>query len=165
TCKSQAYRLPVIEPLGFKEPLDRKGKPMRAAKTASWPQGRPSLDAEAMAALVAKARTPRQKLWAKHYRTLVDLISERDKNLRYFAEVCRSHGGVVFAELRQGVAATHRLTSSAKLRVTLRMPDGSLKELGCQLQNVPSHFKRLFTVKRKDHLAAEVDQSQAEFRL
>lgn len=156
TCKSVAHRLPVIEPLGFKEPLDRKGKVMRGAATASWPKGRPTLSIEAMTELASRARTPRQKLWAKHHLALTDLYSERDKNLRYFWAVCERAGGVVFAELMQGIAATHRLSCRGK-----RLPG---IDWSCQLQNVPQHLKSLFMPKREDHLAAEVDQSQAEFR-
>lgn len=156
TCKAVAYRLPVVEPLGFKEPLDRKGKAMRGAATKSWPKGRPTLDVEVLTLLVSKARTPRQRLWAKHHMALTDLYSERDKNLRYFWAVCEKAGGVVFADLMQGIAATHRLTCRGK-----RLPG---IDWSCQLQNVPQHLKSLFTGKRADYLAAEVDQAQAEFR-
>lgn len=155
-CQSTAKRLPVIEPLGFQEPTDRKGKVLRSAKTAGWPKGRPSLSIEAMTALAHKARTPRQKTWAKHHLVLTDLYSERDKNLRYFWAVCEKAGGVVFADLMQGVAATHRLTCRGKPLPGI--------DWSCQLQNVPQHLKCLFTAKREDYLAAEVDQSQAEFR-
>jgi hypothetical protein len=147
---------PVVESLGFKEPVDRKGKPLRTAKTKGWPNGRPQLTTEAMTAVAKTARTPRQKTWAKHHLALTELYAERDKNLRYFSAVCEVGGGVVYADLMQGVAATHRLTCRGR-----RLPG---IEHSCQLQNVPAHLKRLFKPKRPGYLAAEVDQSQAEFR-
>jgi hypothetical protein len=141
----------IIEPLGFKEPKDSRGKGSKA-----WPDGKPSIAKETMEQLAARARTPRQKLWANHYLALCEAISERDKNLRYFAEVCEKGDGVVYAELNQGRAATHRLTCTAK-------PDDHY-DYGCQLQNVPRHLKGLLVPKHADYRAASVDQSQAEFR-
>jgi hypothetical protein len=147
-----------LVPLDF--PIDKKswGK-----ATKAWPDGRPSISEEVLLSLVELAETPRQKAWATHHLKLVELISERDKNLRYFRAVCENHKGVVYAEIRQGVAATHRLTCSAKLRVLVVGEDGKEKELGCQLQNVPRHFKGLFVAKRKGYKAANVDQTGAEF--
>lgn len=158
-CKVPAVRgAPLVEPLGFREPVDRKGNKMRTAAlgSKSWPGGRPQLSVDAMTALAKSARTPRQKLWAKHHLALMDLYAERDKNLRYFAAVCEKAGGVVYAELMQGVAATHRLTCRGK-------PIPGV-DYSCQLQNVPQHLKGVFTCKRADHVTGEVDQSQAEFR-
>jgi hypothetical protein len=141
-------------------PTDKKtwGKPTKA-----WPDGRPSIKEEVLLDLAEQASTERQRTWARHHLKLVELISERDKNLRYFLAVCQSHKGVVFAEVRQGVAASHRLTCSAKLRVIVVGEDGKEKELGCQLQNVPRHFKGLFVAKRKGFRTANVDQTGAEF--
>jgi hypothetical protein len=156
TCKSTPRRLPVIEPLGFKEPLDRKGKPLRNKPSASWPGGAPSVSVEAMTEVASRARTARQKTWARHHKALVELIAERDKNLLYFQAVCDLAGGVVRADLMQGIAATHRLTCRGK-------PVPGI-DRSCQLQNVPQHLKRLFKPKRPGYLATEVDRTQAEFR-
>lgn len=145
---------PIIEPLGFKEPPDTRTKP-----TKNWPDGKPSIAKEVMAELATRARTPRQKTWAKHYLALTEAIAERDKNLTFYRGVIESAGGVVYAELMQAVAATHRLSCRSKLRVTV---DG--KEYGCQLQNTPRHLKGCFIAKRPGWLAFSVDQSQAEFR-
>lgn len=142
---------PIVEPLGFKEPADSRGKP-----TKGWPGGRPSIGKETMELLAQRARTPRQRTWAKHYLALCEAISERDKNLRYFEEVCSKGDAAVYAELNQGRAASHRLTCTAK--------QDARYAYGCQLQNVPRHLKGLLVPKRKDYLAASVDQSQAEFR-
>lgn len=152
TCGSADIRgAPIVEPLGFKEPKDTRG-----AASKAWPAGKPSIAKEVMEVLAARAKTPRQRQWAKHYLALCEAISERDKNLHYFEEVCATGDGVVYAELNQGRAATHRLTCTAK--------KDSRYQYGCQLQNVPRHLKGLLVPKRKDYLAASVDQSQAEFR-
>lgn len=145
----------LIEPLGFKEPTER-GKPMRGKPSKAWPDGKPSINKETMEQLAGRARTQRQRVWADHYAALCDAISERDKNLRYFAEVCDKGDGVVYAELWQGVTATHRLSCRGKADPRY--------QYGCQLQNVPRHLKGLLVPKRADYLAASVDQSQAEFR-
>lgn len=185
-CKAKPTRAPVVEPLGFKEPADTR---MKATK--AWPDGRPSLAKEVMAVLASRARTLRQKIWAEHYLALMEALAERDKNLTFYRGVCAQEGGTVYAELMQGVTATHRLSCRSKLRVTV---DG--KEYGCQLQNTPRHLKGCFVAKVRrepgcgcgqgwlpDHtgiaghcpecharhgevrwLATSVDQSQAEFR-
>jgi hypothetical protein len=145
---------PLVEPLGFKEPAET-----RTAKTKNWPDGKPSIAKEVMAELATQARTPRQRTWAKHYLALTEAIAERDKNLTFYRGVVESAGGIVYAELMQAVAATHRLSCRSKLRVTV---DG--KEYGCQLQNTPRHLKGCFIAKRPGWLAFSVDQSQAEFR-
>lgn len=145
----------IIEPLGFKEPTE-KGKPIRNKGSKAWPNGKPSIAKETMERLARSARTPRQRMWANHYAALCEAISERDKNLRYFAEVCDKGDGVVFAELWQGVTATHRLSCRGK--------SDPRYQYSCQLQNVPRHLKGLLVPKRSDYLAASVDQSQAEFR-
>jgi hypothetical protein len=141
---------PLVEPLGFKEPPDTRGAPSKA-----WPDGKPSIAKEVMELVAASARTPRQKLWAKHYAGLCEAISERDKNLAHFREVV-ANGAVIYAELHQGIAATHRLSCRSK--------PNPRYEYGCQLQNVPRHLKGCLVPKRKGWLAASVDQSQAEFR-
>jgi hypothetical protein len=150
-----------IESLGFKPPPvwkpNKNGEsPGRNKPTKNWPDGKPSIAKATMEELAARARTPRQRTWANHYLALCEAISERDKNLRYFEEVCTKGDGVVYAELHQGRAATHRLTCTGK-------PDARY-EYSCQLQNVPRHLKGLLVPKRPDYLAASVDQSQAEFR-
>jgi hypothetical protein len=141
---------PLVVSLGFKEDKDTRTKPSK-----SWPAGKPSIAREVMAELAKRARTPRQKTWAQHYLALTDAISERDKNLAHFAEVC-ANGAVIYAELHQGVTATHRLSCRSKPNPAYRY--------GCQLQNVPRHLKGCLVPKRKGWLAASVDQSQAEFR-
>lgn len=145
----------IIEPLGFKEPTE-KGQPMRNKGSKAWPNGKPSISKEVMERLAGRARTPRQRIWAEHYAGLCEAISERDKNLRYFDEVCTKGDGVVYAELWQGVTATHRLSCRGKADPRY--------SYSCQLQNVPRHLKGLLVPKRSDYLAASVDQSQAEFR-
>jgi hypothetical protein len=142
---------PLVESLGFKEPKDSRNKGSKA-----WPDGKPSISKEVMEQLASRARTERQRTWAKHYMALCEAISERDKNLRYFGEVCEKGDGVVYAELWQGVTATHRLSCRGKADPRYRY--------GCQLQNVPRHLKGLLVPKHPDYLAASVDQSQAEFR-
>lgn len=163
-----------VESLGFKEPAgtrtaaSKPRKPLppykktglpRPVKPVAWPDGKPSIAKETMELLAKRARTPRQKLWAQHYLALNEAYSERDKNLMFFRGVLETAGGVCFAELMQGIVATHRLSCRSKLRVTV---EG--KEYGCQLQNVPRHLKGCFIAKREGWLAASVDQSQAEFR-
>jgi hypothetical protein len=153
-CKALPTRAPVVEPLGFAEDKETRTKP-----TKNWPDGKPSIAKEVMAELATKARTPRQKTWAKHYLALTEALAERDKNLTFFRGVCEQAGGIAFAELMQGVTATHRLSCRSRLRVTV---DG--KEYGCQLQNIPRHLKGCFVAKDTDYLTCSVDQSQAEFR-
>ncbi len=162
-----------VESLGFTEPngtrtaasKPRKPKPPykdgrpRPVEPVAWPDGKPSIAKEVMAMLAEKARTPRQKMWAKHYLALMEAMAERDKNLTFYRGVVEQAVGVVYAELMQGITATHRLSCRSRLRVTV---DG--KEYGCQLQNTPRHLKGCFIAKEPGWLACSVDQSQAEFR-
>lgn len=162
-----------VESLGFTEPkgtrtkASKPRKPLppykdgrpRPVKPVAWPDGKPSIAKETMALLAERARTPRQKTWAKHYLALMEAMAERDKNLTFYRGVVEQAGGVVYAELMQGITATHRLSCRSRLRVTV---DG--KEYGCQLQNTPRHLKGCFIAKRPGWLATSVDQSQAEFR-
>lgn len=150
---------PGIECLGFEEPKltsgPMKGQPDRLKATKAWPNGRPRLDVETIDGLARSAKTDKQRAWAALHLELADLYAERDKNLNYFMEVCQKHDGIVFAELMQGVAATHRLTCRGKPR-----PGDAY---GCQLQNVPRKYKGCFIAKTPGHLFTNVDQTAAEF--
>jgi hypothetical protein len=159
-----------VESLGFPIPAPfdkdkaKKGKCQRTKPTKNWPDGKPSIAKEVMAALAAKAKTPRQQTWAKHYMALTEAIAERDKNLIFYKAVCDQAGGIVYADLIDGRAATHRLTCQSAMRLPVTDAEGKVKLYGCQLQNTPRHLKGCFVARHPDYLACSVDQSQAEYR-
>lgn len=83
------------------------------------------------------------------------------KNLTFFKGVCDYHDGVFYGQLHQTNVQTHRLASTGR---SIVFP-GEKKGKGCQLQNLPRIFKKLFQARREGWSIGEADGSQLEFRV
>lgn len=149
----------VYGKLGFKEKTDKKGKPIRNSPTKAFPDGQPKTDEATLLSLNATNNKQRKFLALK--KEYAQLASRLDKNLKLFVGVCREQGGRLFGNLNQGVTVTHRLASSG--RPTFIEMFG--KHFGCQFQNMPRAYKRLFKASGDGRYVTELDGAQLEFRV
>ncbi len=133
----------MYETLKFKVPLDYRGQSMLTDK------GQPSTDAEAIAGLVAK--TP-QQIRFKALR--LEIAKYNEAVTKYLTKMveCVANGGILYANLNQTVARTHRLTSTGH-------------NYSIQFQNMQREFKPLFTARNDGWLVVEDDQAQLEYRV
>jgi DNA polymerase I-like protein with 3'-5' exonuclease and polymerase domains len=141
----------LYETLKFTVPRTRYGKPLRTDG------GNLPTDADTIDSLTI--RTKKQEKFVtlfKQYRRATSLLQ---KNLDFFKRVVTERGGIFQAEFNQGSTATGRLSSSGRKIV---FSDGT--EKGCQFQNMPRNYKKLFSARREGYLIAECDGSQLEFR-
>lgn len=133
----------VYETLKFPKPKDYAGRPMLT------PGGIPSTDADAIAALIPKTKKQH------HFKQLRGNISKYQetvsKYLRKMKDCVEQDGGVLYANLNQTIARTHRLTST-----------GSNYPL--QFQNMQRDLKPLFVARNEGWYVVEVDQAQLEYR-
>lgn len=106
----------LYDTLEFDVPRDRRGKPVVTAGGA-----RPT-DSATLSSLLC--RTEAQRSFVEAYREYNRLDSLYSKSLGFFKGVCEHHGGMFHGVFNQGVAQTHRLTSSG---VPLLFP-GDTKE-------------------------------------
>ena len=148
----------LYDELGFEVPKDNRGKPM---KTGSG--GRPT-GADALSRLVVS--NTKQEEFLELYRDYNRLSSLLSKNLSFFKGVCDNYNSRFLGVFNQGIAKTHRLTSSG---VPLLFP-GEKSPKRVQFQNLPREYKRLFcadedTGEDSDYLTGEADGSQLEFRV
>jgi DNA polymerase I-like protein with 3'-5' exonuclease and polymerase domains len=148
----------VYGELGFKE-KKFKGEYIRNKPTKAFPDGAPKTDEATLLSL--EVTTPQQEQFIVLKKQYAKLASALDKNLSLFVGVTREKGGMLYGELNQGRTATHRLSSAGK-RVVFDMFD---KPKGCQFQNLPRIYKRLFSARREDWYLAEADGSQLEYRV
>lgn len=143
----------VYGKLGFKEKVDRRGKPIRTAT------GRPKTDEATLLSL--RATTDEQLQFISLKKQYAKLASALDKNLKLFVGVCREKGGLLYGSINQGITKTHRLASSG-VPVFLDMFG---KKLGCQFQNLPRIYKSLFMARGEGRVVTELDGAQLEFRV
>ena len=143
--------------LGFEEKKDRRGNPIRNKPTKQFPDGLPITREEVLLSLGGK--TPEQKRFLALKKKQAKLASALDKNLSMFVGACREKGGMMYGELAQGRTVTHRLASSGR-RTYYKMFD---KMKGCQFQNLPRKFKRLFCARHEGWVMEEDDYTQLEF--
>lgn len=143
----------LFDKLKFAQPKDYNGKPITTGS------GAPSVSATALKRLVAK--TDQQKLFLKLYGEFNKYDSLLSKNLIFFKRVCDERGGKFFGSFNQGIAGTHRLTSSGRPIVFVGEKSGR----GVQLQNLPRIYKGLFGCHLGDYLVGEADGAQLEFRV
>ena len=133
----------VYGTLKFQVPKDYAGRPMLT------PGGIPSTDADAIAALVPKTKKQH------HFVQLRGAISKYQetvsKYLRKMKNCVEQDGGILYANLNQTIARTHRLTST-----------GSNYPL--QFQNMQRDLKPLFVARNDGWSVVEVDQAQLEYR-
>lgn len=143
--------------LGFDEKCDRRGKPIRNKPTKQFPDGLPVTSEAVLLSLGAK--TAEQKRFLALKRRQAQLASALDKNLSMFVGACREKDGMIYGELAQARTVTHRLASAGR-RTYYKMFD-AIK--GCQFQNLPRQFKRLFSARNPGSLFVEKDYAQLEF--
>jgi DNA polymerase I-like protein with 3'-5' exonuclease and polymerase domains len=147
----------VYGDLGFKERCDKKGVPIRNKPTKQFPDGMPKTDEATLLSLGAK--TERQKEFLVLKKKQAHLSSALDKNLSMFVGACREKDSMIYATLNQCITITHRLASAGR-STYYKMFD---KFKGCQFQNLPRIYKKLFSSRRPDWLIAEADYTQLEF--
>lgn len=131
----------IYDVLKFEEPRDHRGEVSRTEG------GNRRTDEAAILSL--DARTKEQREWLDLYREFVPLkrkVTDLNK-----MKACVDSTGVVYANINQTVAQTHRTTSTGK-------------GFKIQIQNVDRDFKDLFTRPSEDYYVVEVDAKQLEFR-
>lgn len=151
----------TVKSLGFIEPADYKGNVARSKPNKNWPEGRPTLNKAVLEQLEKQAKTPRQKRWVELRRALSKQRALLSKNLDFFLGAVTESDCLFYAQLMQGITATHRL-SSLGLPVKFKMFDG---EKSVQMQNVPRALKYLQQSPDPDYLMFDVDGMQLEFRV
>lgn len=151
----------TVKSLGFTEPTDWKGNLKRSKPNKKWPEGRPALNKQILEQLEKQAKTQRQKDWVKLRRALSKQRALLSKNLDFFLGAVIEQDGLFYAQLMQGITATHRL-SSLGLPVKYKMFE---TEKSVQMQNVPRILKYLQQPVHPDYLSFDVDGMQLEFRV
>lgn len=149
----------VYGELGFEELCDKQGNPIRNAPSKQFPDGQPKTNEETLLSL--RATKPKQKRFIQLKKDLAKLSSALDKNLSLFVGACREYDSMIYGELNQCSTVTHRLASSGRRMKFEMFP----KMKGCQFQNLPRKYKKLFSARKEDWLIGEVDGSQLEFRV
>jgi len=151
-----------IKPLGFKEVTNARGAPKRGKATKSWPDGRPKLNKHVLLDLAKQAKTQRQKDWVQLRKDIGQAFAALSKNLDFYLGVVTEKEGWFFANLMQGIVATHRLSGTG-MPQEFAMFDGATKS--AQPQNQPREFKGLVRARRDKHKVSDADAKQLEFRV
>jgi len=134
----------LYERLGFSEPKDFRGNPIRTAT------GRPSTSKETIAKL--KANNKLQRRFLSLYTEESKLNDALTKYLNKFEIICDTNDCTLFGSINQGRTATHRLASTGK-------------EAKIQFQNFDRSFKKIFRSRHPEWLIGEIDGAQLEFRV
>lgn len=112
--------------LGFEEVKDRRGNPIRGKPNKRFPNGQPKTDEPTLTKLKAKTKKQRDFLTLKSAES--ELRKKITTYLNRFVDVVENHECVMYGDLNQVVAQTHRLTSS---NPNLQNLDNSLKKVVC----------------------------------
>lgn len=142
----------LYDKLGFEEPRDRKGQPLRTAAGAR------KTDKDTLASL--KAKTPQQQEFLQARAEHAKLAHTMSSSLAFFQGVCDEYGGTFYGNFHQTRTKTHRLASSGR---KLLFADG--KERAVQFQNLERVYKALFKARDDDSMMVEVDGAGLEFRI
>lgn len=134
----------LYDKLGFAEPRDRKGEPIRTAA------GKRKADKSTIASL--KATNKQQKKFVALNSALADKGAKLDKALDKMMQCIENDGGTLYATFNQTITQTHRLSSSGK-------------RYKIQFQNMFRDFKPLFKAKHEGWKIGETDGAQLEFRI
>lgn len=134
----------IFGTLGFRIPLDHKGKPL------TTPAGEPSVAAPALLRL--RPQTARQRLFLEKYNEWSRMHSDLTKYLRKFKDCIEDTGGALHATFNQCATRTHRLSSSGLVHKV-------------QFQNLNRAFKPVFKARHDGWVVAEADGAQLEFRI
>jgi len=147
----------VYGELGFEEKKDRRGQPLRNKPSKQFPDGVPKVSDEVLTSL--RATTKPQKEFIRLKKEIAKLSSAISKNLSMFVGAVREQDAIVYIKLNQCTTMTHRLSSSGR-RTYFKMFDDWK---GCQGQNLPRRFKRLFSARHDGWNMIEIDYAQLEF--
>ena len=133
----------LYEKLGIPTPRDDQGREMLTEKGKV-----PSTDAAALKAL--KTRKPEQR---KAVATLQALTSTRDALSKYIGKLkeCADNGGILYAQFKQHVAQTHRLSSTGT-------------NYSIQHQNFQRKFRPVVNARNPGWFMGDGDSSGIEFR-
>jgi DNA polymerase I-like protein with 3'-5' exonuclease and polymerase domains len=143
----------LYDKLGFKVPVDHKGKPLTTAS------GKRPTGTEVVGSLTGT--TPDQKRFLELYKRFNKVDSLLSKNLEFFRLVCLHNKDQTFhAQFNQGITKTHRLSSSGR---PITFP-GEKKPKSVQFQNLPRQYKSLFCA-GPDEEIGEADGAALEFRI
>lgn len=142
----------LYDNLGFQEPRDRRGNPIRTAGGAR------TTKKEHIEGL--KATTPLQRQFLDLKLKQARLAHTISSSLAFFQGVCDEYGGRFVASFNQCRTKTHRLSSSGR---KLEFKDGSSR--GVQFQNMERGYKSLFKAQEDGWLMVEADGSGLEFRI
>ena len=133
----------IFKTLGFDEPTDWRGNPIRTAG------GKCSTSKEVIGKLTATNKSQRRFLeLQKRHQKLDDACS---KYLEKFKLCCDENSGLLHARINQTITKTGRYSSTGKRYKT-------------QFQNFSREFKPLFTTRRSGWFIGEADESTLEFR-
>ena len=132
----------IYDTLKFPVPKDRYGNKL------ATPTGLPPTDADTIAALVPK--TKKQHVF-KTLRTEISKYQEAVSKYLTKLRDCAEGDGLLYANLNQTIARTHRLTSTGS-------------NYSIQFQNLQRSFKPLFVARNPGWEINECDQAQLEYR-
>ena len=154
----------IYDRLGFEEAKDFRGDVIKTDGGDRSTAG-PVL-------LRLRARNKTQTEFLRAYREFSNAGSKLSKTLNFYKEVVENHDGIFYGIFNQGIAGTHRLTSSGRPILALDSELGKengrtvkAKSYSMQLQNPPREYKRLVVAKRPGWKIVEADGSQIEFRV
>ena len=129
-------------------PLDYKKRELRGKPNKSFPEGQPSTDDAAIGYLLTKAKTAEQKQFLTLKSRESKLRKQITSYLDRFERVCAEPDAVLYGNINQSIADTHRLTSSDP-----------------NLQNIDRSLKKVVTSRHKDAKVMTADYAQLEFRV
>lgn len=133
----------IFDTLGFAEPKDWAGNPIRTAK------GERSVGSEVIGKLQARNKRQRDFLGLKKHQSA--LQGRLSKYLRKFKDCCDNNEGVLKFNFNQTITATGRLSSNGK-------------QYKVQGQNIKRDLKKLFRTRIPGGLIQERDHKGLEFR-
>ena len=134
----------LFDTLGFAEPRDWKGNPVRTAS------GKRSTDAKVIAKLLPRNKRQREFLGLK--KSHAKLQSRISKYLEKFKLCCDESNGLIRFNFNQTITQTGRLSSNGK-------------RYKVQGQNIQRDLKRLFWTHEVGTIIQERDHAQLEFRV
>lgn len=131
--------------LGFEELKDRRGNFIRGKPSKAFPEGNPKTDEDTIVAL--KPKTKRQKEFLVLKLEESKLRKKISAYTKRFVEACENSGRILYGNLNQSIAQSHRLTSSNP-----------------NLQNIDRELKKVVTARNPNWKIRSADYKQLEFR-
>jgi DNA polymerase I-like protein with 3'-5' exonuclease and polymerase domains len=134
----------LYERLGFREPTDFRGNPIRTGT------GKRTTSAKHLEQL--RPRNHAQSNFLACYKKQSKIDDVLTKYLKKFKSCVDEAGGLLYARFNQAITSTQRLSSSG----------GKYK---IQFQNMARWLKPVFTTRNPDWYVGEIDFAQLEFRI